>query len=223
MNAYTPSPNRCAFCHTTRSLKVRAGGRESGIPKGVSPLARCRCSNTPSEKGNGMNERRQVGYSSRHTRPDGSENPGRDGTAARIRHRPPDRASQRESATGEPGAHLSVAGPPGAEALDQEGMGHVGESPQSQFYSISKAGRKRLAAETENWERVWGVIGKLLQLRARARRGLGDRSNPGGGSPQWAAGARSITSSENVPGSTGLLPRPPAGASPNFAETRNTR
>jgi PadR family transcriptional regulator, regulatory protein PadR len=38
---------------------------------------------------------------------------------------------------------------------------------KAKFYSISKAGRKQLAAETENWERVSGVIGRLLQLAAR--------------------------------------------------------
>jgi len=39
---------------------------------------------------------------------------------------------------------------------------------KAKFYSISKAGRKQLIAETENWERVSGVIGKLLQLGARS-------------------------------------------------------
>ena len=38
---------------------------------------------------------------------------------------------------------------------------------KAKFYSISKAGRKQLVAETENWERVSGVIGRLLQLTAR--------------------------------------------------------
>lgn len=38
---------------------------------------------------------------------------------------------------------------------------------KAKFYSISKAGRKQLAAETENWERVSGVIGRMLQLAAR--------------------------------------------------------
>jgi transcriptional regulator len=38
---------------------------------------------------------------------------------------------------------------------------------KAKFYSISKAGRKQLVAETENWERVSGVIGRLLQLPAR--------------------------------------------------------
>jgi transcriptional regulator len=38
---------------------------------------------------------------------------------------------------------------------------------QAKFYSISKAGRKQLAEETANWERVSGVIGRLLQLARR--------------------------------------------------------
>ena len=37
----------------------------------------------------------------------------------------------------------------------------------AKFYSISRAGRKQLAAETENWERLSGVIGRLLQLATR--------------------------------------------------------
>ena len=38
---------------------------------------------------------------------------------------------------------------------------------RAKFYSISRTGRKQLAAETENWERVSGVIGRLLQLATR--------------------------------------------------------
>ena len=38
---------------------------------------------------------------------------------------------------------------------------------KAKFYSISKAGRRQLVAETENWERVSGVIGRLLQLDTR--------------------------------------------------------
>lgn len=38
---------------------------------------------------------------------------------------------------------------------------------RAKFYAISKAGRKQLAAETDNWARVSGVIGRLLQLGAR--------------------------------------------------------
>ena len=38
---------------------------------------------------------------------------------------------------------------------------------KAKFYSISKAGRKQLAAEAENWARVSGVIGRLLLLGDR--------------------------------------------------------
>jgi PadR family transcriptional regulator, regulatory protein PadR len=38
---------------------------------------------------------------------------------------------------------------------------------KAKFYAISKAGRKQLLAETENWERISGVIGRLLQLATR--------------------------------------------------------
>ena len=39
---------------------------------------------------------------------------------------------------------------------------------RAKFYSINKAGRKQLAAEAENWGRVSGVIGRLLQLATRS-------------------------------------------------------
>ena len=35
---------------------------------------------------------------------------------------------------------------------------------RAKLYAISKAGRKQLVTETRNWERVSGIIGKLLQL-----------------------------------------------------------
>jgi PadR family transcriptional regulator PadR len=38
---------------------------------------------------------------------------------------------------------------------------------KAKFYSLSKAGRKQLVAETRNWERVSGVIGRLLVLGPR--------------------------------------------------------
>lgn len=34
---------------------------------------------------------------------------------------------------------------------------------KAKFYSISKEGRKQLAIETANWERIAGVMGKLLR------------------------------------------------------------
>jgi PadR family transcriptional regulator len=38
---------------------------------------------------------------------------------------------------------------------------------RAKFYAISRAGRRQLAAETRNWERVSGVIGRLLLLNQR--------------------------------------------------------
>ena len=35
---------------------------------------------------------------------------------------------------------------------------------KAKFYAITKAGRKQLAAEAENWHRSAGVIGRLLRL-----------------------------------------------------------
>ncbi len=34
---------------------------------------------------------------------------------------------------------------------------------RARFYSLTKAGRKQLAAETENWERISAVITRLLE------------------------------------------------------------
>ena len=38
---------------------------------------------------------------------------------------------------------------------------------KAKFYSITKRGRKQLTAEAENWERISGVIGRLLRLAER--------------------------------------------------------
>ena len=38
---------------------------------------------------------------------------------------------------------------------------------KAKFYSITKTGRKQLTAETENWERIAGVVGRVLQLEGR--------------------------------------------------------
>jgi PadR family transcriptional regulator, regulatory protein PadR len=36
---------------------------------------------------------------------------------------------------------------------------------RARFYSITRAGRKQLALETESWERIAGVIGRVLKLK----------------------------------------------------------
>ena len=38
---------------------------------------------------------------------------------------------------------------------------------KAKFYSITKSGRRQLSAETENWERIAGVMGRVLHLAAR--------------------------------------------------------
>ena len=35
---------------------------------------------------------------------------------------------------------------------------------RAKFYSITRSGRKQLANETENWERIAAVIGRVLRL-----------------------------------------------------------
>ncbi len=35
---------------------------------------------------------------------------------------------------------------------------------RAKFYSLTRSGRKRLQAEAENWEKVAGVMGRILQL-----------------------------------------------------------
>ncbi len=38
---------------------------------------------------------------------------------------------------------------------------------KAKFYSITRAGKKQLAAEARDWERVSGTIGRLLQMAKR--------------------------------------------------------
>jgi DNA-binding PadR family transcriptional regulator len=43
-------------------------------------------------------------------------------------------------------------------------LGASENNRKAKYYSITKSGRKQLARETENWERIAGVIGRLLKL-----------------------------------------------------------
>ena len=38
---------------------------------------------------------------------------------------------------------------------------------RAKFYSVTRAGQRQLQAETENWERISGVIGRVLQPSTR--------------------------------------------------------
>ena len=35
---------------------------------------------------------------------------------------------------------------------------------KAKFYSVTKRGRKQLTSEAENWERIAGVVGRVLRL-----------------------------------------------------------
>jgi PadR family transcriptional regulator PadR len=53
--------------------------------------------------------------------------------------------------------------------LQQQGMivskwGASENNRKARFYSITRLGLKQLALETENWERISGVIGRVLRL-----------------------------------------------------------
>ncbi len=37
------------------------------------------------------------------------------------------------------------------------------QNRKARFYAITRAGRKQLRAETENWERMMGIINKVLE------------------------------------------------------------
>lgn len=37
---------------------------------------------------------------------------------------------------------------------------------KAKYYSISASGRRQLARETENWERISGLIGRVLRLQS---------------------------------------------------------
>ena len=39
---------------------------------------------------------------------------------------------------------------------------------KAKFYSITRTGRKQLASETESWERMSGVMGRMLRLVDRS-------------------------------------------------------
>ena len=53
--------------------------------------------------------------------------------------------------------------------MDFRGLGRLGEYRKAKFYSITRSGRKQLTAEAENWERIAGVMGRVLQLAPRGK------------------------------------------------------
>jgi transcriptional regulator len=43
--------------------------------------------------------------------------------------------------------------------------GISGNNRRAKFYSITASGEKRLALETENWQRISDVVGRVLRLK----------------------------------------------------------
>ena len=39
---------------------------------------------------------------------------------------------------------------------------------RAKFYSITRMGRKQLSAEAANWERISGIVGRVLQIADRS-------------------------------------------------------
>jgi DNA-binding PadR family transcriptional regulator len=50
--------------------------------------------------------------------------------------------------------------------IDSE-WGSSEHNRRARFSSITRRGRKQLAIETENWERISGVIGRVLRLEGQ--------------------------------------------------------
>jgi transcriptional regulator len=42
--------------------------------------------------------------------------------------------------------------------------GVSGNNRKAKFYSLTRAGRKQLAAQAKNWQRISGIIGRLLEM-----------------------------------------------------------
>jgi PadR family transcriptional regulator, regulatory protein PadR len=85
------------------------------------------------------------------------------GSAAWLRHRAPDRATERGCTPVKRRNRLYLFIAPAAVGLISSSWGASENNRKAKFYSITKAGRRRLAEETANWERIAGVIGRVLQ------------------------------------------------------------
>ena len=103
--------------------------------------------------------------SARHARLDRSANPSRHGPAALLRYRPARQAGFRGFAQAQSRHALSC--PPALVRLEQRGWisskwGASENNRKAKFYSLTRAGRKQLLAETASWERMTALMARLL-------------------------------------------------------------
>ena len=59
---------------------------------------------------------------------------------------------------------------PSLQRLEQEGWltsswGRSQSNRRAKYYALTRAGRRQLARETQSWEQIAGVIGRVLQLK----------------------------------------------------------
>jgi transcriptional regulator len=57
---------------------------------------------------------------------------------------------------------------PALHRLEQEGWieeapGQPGKHSRAKYYQLTRTGRKQLRAATDNWERITGAVGRVLQ------------------------------------------------------------
>jgi len=78
-----------------------------------------------------------------------------------------DRAAHPANFTGrltpQPGDLVSGTAAAGTARLDRFRMGVSENNRKAKFYSLTKAGRKQLREETEDWQRMPAIINRLLE------------------------------------------------------------
>ena len=64
----------------------------------------------------------------------------------------------------EPGHDLCFAGAAAATGMDRRQVGHLGEQPQGEVLFNYRSGRKQLAEDAAYWNRLSGVMGRVLAM-----------------------------------------------------------
>ena len=142
--------------------------------------------------------------------------------AARLRHRPADRADERATRCAQPGHALSRAGEARAAGLDHAKWGASENNRRAKFYSLTRAGAAQLAAEAERWARMAAIVARFLDgaedSRERAARALVDAASSG-----FGAAAESSAISTRKSGIISILRPTITVASRTVAVTRRGR